>query len=189
MKEITVYVDFKSPAAYLAIQPTLSLARRTQTQLVWQPLQTKQTSIPKQLPNEDRGATHRRVRAIARRDTHLLYARHQKLAMNFPDTYAETDLALAAMESITSDRTTFVEAAFRSYWIEGADLNDPATVKDVLNSCGQTSVPEPSDVQHIVQHIQARAVEDGVIDAPGYVVGDQVFVGREHLPWIEEILT
>ena len=34
---------------------------------------------------------------------------------------------------------------------------------------------------------QAKSEEAGIVGTPAYVIEEQIFVGREHLPWIEEI--
>jgi len=33
-----------------------------------------------------------------------------------------------------------------------------------------------------------QAEENGIFTSPTYVVNEQIFVGREHLPWISELL-
>ena len=98
MKTLRVYIDFKSPAAYLAFKPTLALAERKDLTLDWQPIRTRQQPVPAEAADEDRGTTHRRVRAQARRDTHLFYAQVQGVPMRFPTgAFPETDLALACL--------------------------------------------------------------------------------------------
>ena len=32
------------------------------------------------------------------------------------------------------------------------------------------------------------AEKEGAVDTPGYLVKEQMFVGREHLPWIRQLL-
>ena len=36
--------------------------------------------------------------------------------------------------------------------------------------------------------IRARAEQSGIFESPSYVIADQLFVGREHLPWIGSLI-
>ena len=50
-----VYIDFKSPAAYLAVKPTIELARQYQAAISWHPIKTRQPRLPAIQANEVRG--------------------------------------------------------------------------------------------------------------------------------------
>ncbi len=181
---LDIYIDFKSPAAYLALKPTLRLASKYGTEVNWLAVQTKQSPIPEAAPVEDRGTTHRRVRAIARQKMHLHYARLQSITMNFPPTPGNTDFALAMLHALEGDRTEFVQAAFASYWVDNQDLNNA----EIVSSLAGSRHPAP-DVQNSLATISAQVEAAGVIDAPAYVIASELFIGREHLPWIETLIT
>lgn len=178
-----IFVDFKSPAAYLALQPTLALAERLQVEINWHPCLTRQSGVPEPQLGEDKGTTHRRVRAMQRQRTFLHYAGVQKITMNFRDDPGSTDLALATLETLAADSTPFVIAAFKAYWTSNQDLNDP----DVLRRLPCTP-PTPSEVSSALDQAFERMQAHGVIDAPAYFVAGQLFIGREHLPWIERLI-
>lgn len=178
-----IFIDFKSPAAYLALQPTLALAERLQVKINWHPCLTRQSGVPEPEPHEDKGTTHRRVRAMQRRLTFLHYARVQKITMNFRDDPGSTDLALATLERLEGDRTPFVISAFEAYWTSDQDLNDP----DVLQSL-PCAPPARSEVDPALDQAFERMQTHGVIDAPAYFIAGQLFIGREHLPWIERLI-
>ena len=182
-----VYIDFKSPAAYLALKPTLALAERLGEPINWYPTQTKQSAIPQIQNDEDRGTTHRRVRAIARQNMHLHYAKVLNVPMQFRETPGNTDLALTALETLSGDKVRFIAAAFEAYWTTDVDLSDPETVSSLLieNQCDA----DLSDPDGTLDQIFERAQANGAIDAPAYVVREQLFIGREHLPWIEALIT
>ena len=182
-----VYIDFKSPAAYLAFAPTLTLAERLGVRINWHPVQTKQSAIPQIQDDEDRGATHRRVRAIARQNMHLHYANVLNVPMHFREAPGNTDLALTALETLSGDKVQFIAAAFRAYWTTDIDLSDPQTVKALLkeNECDA----DLSDPEGTLERVFERAQSRGAIDAPAYIVKEQLFIGREHLPWIEALIT
>ena len=39
-----------------------------------------------------------------------------------------------------------------------------------------------------LEAMQLTSEELGVVDTPAYVIDGQVFIGREHLPWVRELL-
>ncbi len=186
---LTVYVDFKSPAAYLALRPTLALAEKHGIDLVWRPFKTAEREVPKMSGKESVGESHRRVRAESRRAIHEKYAAVQGLKLNFPEKPIETACALGALAMLETGQTDFVTAAFKAYWVDHADLNDLEVVRVLLAEC-ETNTNEltTDNLCEAQEAAQTHAEEAGIVDAPGYVIDGEIFVGREHLPWIEEIL-
>ena len=189
MTVLTIYIDFKSPAAYLAMKPTLALIEKHALDVDWRPFKTVQQSVPPEEPTDQKPEIHRRVRALARRNTHLTYADVQGVPMNFQDPPGVTDLALAALTDVAGSPVDFIQAAFKAYWVDGADLNDPQVVAALLTDSGHDAhLLDGIELETVLAEAQARAHEDGVVDAPGYVIGDQVFIGREHLPWVISLI-
>ena len=187
---IDLYIDFKSPASYLAMKPTLALADELNAEIKWHPYKTKQETVPVEKPNESKSETHFRIRAQLRQKTHLHYAALQETPMSFRDDPGTTDLALAALDALQGDPLPFIQTAFRAYWVSGADLNDEAFVTSLLATSG-TEVSENVLDEALGQlpENQRNAEEIGIIDTPAYVIDGQIFIGREHLPWIRSILT
>jgi 2-hydroxychromene-2-carboxylate isomerase len=192
---LQLYIDFKSPGSYLALKPTLALLEKTKATAQWLPFMTKQRPIPLEKENETRGETHSRVRENARRETHLLYAGLQSTAMHFPASPGNTDLALAALVYTQkvytqNDPLRFVRAAYEAYWINGLDLADSQVINDLLQDNGYDA--KAFDAEHhlqLLQESQTAAEASGVVEAPAYLIQDNLFIGREHLPWITELLT
>ncbi|NKB98184.1 MAG: hypothetical protein GKR90_06780 [Pseudomonadales bacterium] len=184
-----IYIDFKSPAAYLAINPTIELAQLCNVSLNWLPLRTRQTQIPGVQENEDRGATHRRVRAIARQNTFLHYASVQDLEMRFRSDPGNTDLALAALATLVGDTTEFVRRAFNAYWTTNKALGDRDVVQALLDDADSDLDVSALDVSATIAASEELALAAGAIDAPAYIVANELFIGREHLPWIKELLS
>ncbi len=188
---ITIYTDFKSPAAYLALKPTLALLKEFGVDCKWLPYtyNAKQEIVPPQNPNETKTETHFRIRAKLRRETHLRYAGVQNTPMTFPNVPGSTDIALAALLAVERNPIPFVEAAFKSYWVDQADLNDAQTVLELMNAHGHAvSAEDLGEALEKLPAHQLAAEEAGIVDAPAYVIDDQIFIGREHLPWIRSIL-
>ncbi|MGK0221491.1 MAG: 2-hydroxychromene-2-carboxylate isomerase [Limisphaerales bacterium] len=183
-----IYIDFKSPQAYLALKPTLALATKLGLVIEWCGFNAPQSVLIEQSANEDKGAVHRRVRAHARRAMHLHYAKIQAVPMRFPDRVTKTDAALNVLEALPrTERTAFVQRAFNAYWVESLDLNDLSVISSMLEEIGQDVANQ--EMLELWEGNEVAQSVDGVVDVPAYVVQDQLFIGREHLPWIEELLT
>lgn len=183
---LTVYIDFKSAQAYLALKPTLALAERLGIGLNWQPFRTVERDVPKLGDDETVGERHRRVRAASQRALAIKYAAHQGLDLVYPNDVGASDLALGALSLIEGDRLAFIKAAFEAYWVRHEDLDDPELVSRLLASSG-AKLKDLSAARDALSNAQAIAEEAGIVGAPAYVIAEQIFVGREHLPWIEEL--
>ncbi len=181
-----LYIDFKSPASYLAVKPSLALAEKLGVRIAWHPYRTVQRAPLQKAPDETKTQTHFRIRDDYRRGVWRLYADVQGVPLQFRDTPGQTDLALATLLSLGPYCQNFVEAAFAAYWRDGADLNSDETLTGIAEELGVTYRPASNNELEEALHSAADA---GVIDAPTYIVGGQVFIGREHLPWIEELLS
>ncbi|MEM7640011.1 MAG: DsbA family protein [Pseudomonadota bacterium] len=185
---LTLYIDFKSPSAYLAMAPTLALARRHGLQIDWRPFRTVERDVPRLGQEETVGDSHRRVRAAALREQAIKYARHQDITLTFPAELGSTDLALGILATWTGDRLPFIQAAFRAYWQDHANLDDPDTIANILEDIGRPVAISKAEVSEALDSALDHADEVGIVGAPGYVIQDQIFIGREHLPWIEDLI-
>jgi 2-hydroxychromene-2-carboxylate isomerase len=183
---LTVYIDFKSPASYLALDPTLALAERVGIAVSWRPFRTHERDIPDQVEDESVARTHRRVRAEATRATHIKYAVLRGMDLRFPTVAHDTDLALGILSELSGDPIDYIRAAFAAYWERHLDLNTESVVVDLIKTSGVSHGGTLSTALASLDAAQAEAEEQGVVDAPAYVIDGQVFIGRQHLPWIEE---
>ncbi len=184
---LSVYLDFKSPGAYLAMSPTLALVERLSLEVDWKPFRVVERDVPKLGKEETVGESHRRVRAESQRRLAIKYAAHQGIELRFPETPGVTDLALGVLGAIDGDRLPYIQAAFEAYWEAHADLDDPAVVQSILDKSGASLAIDLEDARALLETAQDHAEEAGIVGAPAYVISDQIFVGREHLPWIEEL--
>ena len=184
---LTVYLDFKSPAAYLAMKPTLALVDRLGLETNWKPFRTVERDVPKLGKEETVGESHRRVRAASQRALAIKYAKHQGIDLKFPERLGASDLALGALTAINGDPLPFIHAAFEAYWQDHADLDDPQIVLGLIQKSGTQLSADLSSCRDLLGDAQEQAEEAAIVGAPAYVIADQIFVGREHLPWIEEI--
>jgi 2-hydroxychromene-2-carboxylate isomerase len=61
-------------------------------------------------------------------------------------------------------------------------------VRDLIAKTGSTVSADLASARGALAAAQDAAEEAGIVGAPAYVIADQIFVGREHLPWIEELV-
>lgn len=184
---LSVAIDFKSPASYLALEPTLVMARESGVAIHWLPFSVRALSVPEEQENETVGDRHRRVRAAAQRDIHLHYAVVQGVDMHFAKTPNGSDAALAALAVIEGDPVPFLRAAFSAYWSGQADLADESVVAALLQSVG-IDQPDWESAHAKLTSIRVEAEQAGIFEAPSYRIADQLFLGREHLPWIKSLI-
>ena len=183
---LTVYIDFKSPASYLAMEPTLALIEETGVEAQWLPFSSRPFTIPAEKPGETVGERHRRVRAISQRDTHLHYAEVQGLELQFADESADSEAALQALIALQESPIRFIRSAFKAYWSDQVDLDDQGIVTQLLESCGH-GAPDWEASARRLDEIREEALERKVFETPTYLIDGQTFLGREHLPWIRSL--
>ncbi len=189
MKTVRIYIDFKSGPAYLAMSPTLALLERAGVTAEWLPFDSRVPPAPPARADESRGETHLRVRQEQRRATCIKYAAIQGVPMHYPPEPGATHCAQAALLYARDDPLPFIEAAFAAYWHDNLDLDDAAVVTELLRRAGYDAEAFVSaDHETALLAIQQAAEEGGVFDTPTFLVGEEMFLGREQLPWIESLL-
>ena len=133
--------------------------------------------------------TARLRRGEALRKTHQKYAAMQGIDLRFPARAGCTDLALGALCCIDSDPVAFIRAAFSAYWESHLDLDDAVVVQGIIDASGLHCHSGPGQWRDELSAALQQAAAVGVVDAPAYVIEGQVFIGRQHFPWLEELLT
>lgn len=184
---LTVFIDFKSPASYLAIDPILALSQRLSLPVIWRPFRTRLEPVPDKLSDETVAQSHRRVRAAARRAVHIHYARLRGIDLNFPAAPGETDLALGVLAQLDTNPIAFIRAGFASFWNDHLDLDNETVVGALVDADGSIDHALLTTAREALEKAQADAEDIGIVDAPAFLIKDQIFIGREHLPWIAEI--
>ena len=183
---LSIYIDFKSPSAYLAFKPTLELIDTYKLSTRWLPFPVKQSAIAKKHENETKGETHRRVRAEQRQQMHKMYAALSNTNMHFPEQPGNSDLALTVLANLSVDPVSYIARVFSAYWIEGQDINDVAVIEQILE---ESNIDFTSDLllaDSLNKDID-EAKEKGIYDVPVYILAEQLFLGRENMPWLREL--
>jgi 2-hydroxychromene-2-carboxylate isomerase len=201
---LTYYVDFKSPYAYLSVAPTRAMTAQANVELDWLPLTLDIPSFLGSARVDESGRVlesdrtprqWQRVRYAymdARR-----YASLRGLVLRGP--LKIWDSSLAAIGLLFAKRQSgavldrYVDSTFERFWKRELDIEDPGVVEAQLRDAGarvegfRAFLAGDGRAEH--DRIQAVASEKGVFGVPTYVVGDEVFWGRENLALVRHRLT
>jgi 2-hydroxychromene-2-carboxylate isomerase len=182
--QVTVCVDFKSPLAWLAIAPTRALEARLGACFDWRPRSVVPLPKPQPLgPHATRGERHRSIRAAYWERDLARYAESQGLHLR--DPYREIDaeppsLALLYLRQRAPERAgEFTARAFEALW--QGDLASAPTA-ELGPELAEWARKEGGEA---LAANEAELDALGVWNVPAYLVGGELFLGRQHLPMVE----
>lgn len=196
--QLAVVIDFKSPQAYLAFAPTCALADELGITIDWQPLVVTPSKIASaHYSEDDRGARHRRFRADYLERDISRYAADRGLALG--DLHWRNDSTLAAIGLLWAKRQgpalagTYVERVFERYRQRDLDIEDERSIRALLTEIGAPVLGfeafAKGDGRARLAQIQSELRERGVFEVPTYLLDDDIFLGRQHLPLIRSRLS
>jgi 2-hydroxychromene-2-carboxylate isomerase len=199
---VTVYIDYKSPYAYLAKDLAYELERELAVRLQWLPyvldipsfLGSARVDTDGLVLEESRNAHQwRRVRYSymdCRRQ-----ARKRGLVIRGPQKIWDSSLAAAGMlyaqhagEAIFR---RYHDIVFERFWRRELDIEDATVIASVLTEVGADGAAFPAQAQagrDEVAEISRAAEAIGVFGVPSFVVDGELFWGSEHLPDIRAML-
>jgi 2-hydroxychromene-2-carboxylate isomerase len=203
MQTVTVYIDYKSPYAYLAKDPTYALERDYPVQLDWLPydldladfMGTARVDDSGRVIEQDRTAHQwRRVRYSymdCRRQ-----ARKRGLTLRATQKIWNSRIALCAMLYAKREGAAvlrrYQDVTFDRFWKRDLDIEDGSVVAGVLAGAGADIAgfadyladEGPRELDRICREAEAN----GVFGVPSFIVDNELFWGREHLPDIRDLL-
>jgi len=200
---ISVYIDFKSPYAYLAKDPAYELARDLGVRLDWLPyvldipsfLGSARLDCEGRVVEENRNAHQWRRVKYSYMDCRR-QARKRGLIIRGPQKIWDSTLAAAGLiyAKRQGDKVLrhYNDIVFERFWKRELDIEDAAVIAAVLAEAGADAAgfaayavgEGPREVDRV-----SRAAEDaGIFGVPSFVVDGEQFWGREHLPDIREML-
>jgi len=194
---LSVLLDLRHPLAYLALHPAAALAESLAIEVNWLPLVVPTLKPPSEpRPGDDRGTLHRRHRARAIAREIETYAAAQDRVLK--DYYRGGDVAAANLAWLwVRDRHAerslkFLQELFRAYWSLELDASSTEQVAALVDSVvGEGSAFQSwstGEGPGAAAALAAELRERGLFGVPAYVVEDEVFQGRQHLPMIRWIL-
>ena len=183
--------DFASSASLLALKPTLALADELGVDIAFHPFPTDAPrGAPPLSATESVAERHARVRAEYHAKDFARYAKAQGLEVNRAPAGADSKLASIACLRARRQGVAkaFVEHVFRDFWADRLDIESRDAVAKALAKVGGGTFDAESLEADYDAERQALA-ERGVHAVPAYLVADQLFIGRQHLPMIRWLLT
>lgn len=194
---VIVYIDFKSPYAYLAVEPTRALERELSMKFDWRPFVL---DIPSYLGSArlDRSGKVGEQNRSTEQWSGVKYAyydcrRYASLRnMTIRGTVKIWDTNLAATAMLWArqhnDETLqhFVDLVYVPFWKRDLDLEDMGVIESLLDTAGADSTEfsrwAPTEGMALNAQLQREAFSAGIYGVPTYVVEDELYFGREHLP-------
>ena len=201
---LIVYVDVKSPYAFVAIRLTLALEVELGMKFDWRPLTL---DIPSYLGSAEKkegkvvassGRSAKVWNAIrysygdARR-----YAKRQGLILKGTEKIWDSSIAnIGILWAVEQDRDKlgrYFEAIFPSFWKRELDIEDVQVVKSCLTEAGidSDSFDDFQSGEGRVLHddLQPQFHPHGIYGVPTYVLNDEVLFGRENIPYLRWYLS
>ncbi len=201
---LIIYIDIKSPYAFVAIRPTLALEAELGLQFDWRPLTL---DIPSYLGSAEKkkgkvvaskGRSQRTWNAIrySYRDARR-YAERQGLVLKGTEKIWDSRLPnigiLWVMQTARDRLGAYLEAVYPPFWRRELDIEDISVVEGCLSFAGVSAagfadfVSGTGGAQH--DQLQPQFHPAGIYGVPTYVLGDDILFGREHIPYIRWALT
>jgi 2-hydroxychromene-2-carboxylate isomerase len=202
-RTIKLYIDYKSPYAYLAKEPACRLERDTGAEIDWLPyildipayLGSARVDGEGRVVEQDRNAHQwRRVRYSymdVRRE-----ANRVGLTIRGPQKIWDSSLAGIGLLYAKRERVwrAYTDEVFERFWKRDLDIENVSSLKDVLQRAGasvsafETFVADEGSQE--LKAVQQAAEASGVFGVPSFLFPDgDLYWGREHLPRVRELLS
>lgn len=201
---LIVYIDVKSPYAFVAIRPTLALEAELGVQFDWRPLTL---DIPSYLGSARKkegkvvaseGRSPRTWNAIrySYRDARR-YAERQGLILKGTEKIWDSSFANIAILWVVHtarDRLAeYLNTVYPRFWRRELDIEDIGVIESCLADAGIDAAGfaafASGEGRALHDALQPQFHPNGIYGVPTYVLGDDILFGREHIPYIRWALT
>jgi 2-hydroxychromene-2-carboxylate isomerase len=202
-RTVMVYIDYKSPYAYLAKDPAYELERDFPVRLDWLPYVLDIPSFLGSARVDARGGVieeQRNAHQWRRVRYSYMDCRRQanKRGLTIRGPQKIWDSTLAACGMLWAKRhgdavlRRYHDVVFERFWKRELDIEDPEVVGAVLSEAGAEEASfrayAAEEGREEVDRICREAEAKGVFGVPSFVVDGELFWGREHLPDIRAML-
>jgi 2-hydroxychromene-2-carboxylate isomerase len=200
---LAVYIDLKSPYAYLAIDPTRAMAAAAGVPIDWRPFTL---DIPSYLGSAKLDAKGKVAssRRSPQQWSGVKYAymdcrRYANLCgktvrgtIKIWDTRLAGIALLFAKQQGSELLDRYLDEAYQRFWRRDLDADDLGDYESVLRDVGAESdgLRDWADGRggERIDEINRSAFDAGVFGVPTFLVGDEMWFGREHLPRVAWLL-
>lgn len=202
-RTLKLYIDYKSPYAYLAKHAAYRLHHETAVEIDWLPyildipayLGSAKVDGEGRVMEQNRNAHQwRRVKYSymdVRREAN-------RLGLTIRGTQKIWDSSLAGIGLLFAKRqgafAAYNDEVFERFWKRDLDIEDVAVIEDVLKRAGADvsgfRAFAEDEGRRELKAVQEAAEAQGVFGVPSFLFPDgDLYWGREHLPRIREILS
>ncbi len=203
MTKITVYIDYKSPWAFLAKDKIYAMAEATGVELDWLPYTLDIPSYLGSAEVDDAGNVVREQRSAHQwRKVRYSYmaarreANARGLTLRGPRKIWDSSIAsigmLWAKRQGAGVLKGYTDRVYERFWRRELDIEDPAVVEAVLAEAGadvagfRAFLAGEGRAEH--DRIRAEAEAAGVFGVPSFFIDGELYWGGEHLAAIRERL-
>lgn len=191
---IEFYFDVGSPAAYLAWTQLPAIAREAGVEIEYRPFllggvfQATGNRSPMEVPAKGQYMQDDLQRFARRYGVPFRHNPH------FPiNTLMLMRGALGLQLREPPRLVPYLDAVFRAIWVDGRNMNDPATVAGVLQQADFAperllALTQDQAVKDELKAVTQGAVARGVFGAPTFFVRNQMFWGQDRLDFVKEAL-
>lgn len=203
-KSIDIYIDFKSPYAYLAVEPSIIFAKKNKLNINWLPYVLEIPDFLGSAKVDDSGniiESNRNDHQWRRVKYSYMdcrrYANTRNITVRGPQKIWNTQLISIALlwTKINNDSHTeaLIKYVFKKFWKRKLDIENIDIIINLLNKKGinYNGFKEwaMDNGKKELDLIMSKAHRDGVFGVPSYVIKNELFWGREQLPMIKARLT
>ncbi len=200
---LVVYIDLKSPYAFIALEPTRAMAASAGVPIDWRPFTLDIPSYLGSARLNARGKVASSKRTpqqwtgvrYAYRDARRYASLRDKTVRGTEKIWDSSGAGVAmlwARQQGPEAFDRFVDEAYARFWRRELDIDDRSVLESVLGEAGVDTAgfrdyaDGPGRVLH--DQMNAAAFDAGVFGVPSYLVGDEMWFGREHLPRVAWLL-
>lgn len=196
-RQLDIYIDVKSPYAYLAIEPAWTFERDFDLTLNWLPFTLDIASYRGAAEVDDaRHVLHEERSRYQWRRVRYAYMdarRHANLrGLTILGTQKIWDSTLAGIGMLyAKDHGVFrayADLTFERFWRRALDIEDVAVVAAVLTEAGADGAGfaayAAGEGRTALDALHVHADEAGVFGVPAIVLDREVFWGREQFPMV-----
>ncbi len=195
---LIVYVDIKSPYAFVAIKPTLALEASLGVQFDWRPLTLDIRSYHGNARKEggkvvEDNRTPEQWATVKYRymDTRR-YAERQGYMLKGTEKIWDSSIAnigiLWVMQTARDRLAAYFDAVYPSFWRRELDIEEVDVMKRCLEHAGVDASGfdafQQGEGRKQLNSLYEQLHPAGIYGVPTYVFDGEILSGREHLPYI-----
>jgi len=191
-KTLDFWFDYTCPFAYLGSTQVRALAARMGARLTYKPLLLggvfRANDTPQKLFD-----TLSPAKAAHNMDDMQRWARRFGMKLKMPANHPIRSVEALRATLATGNDPRVIEAFYRAYWVDNADISSRDVIAQVVTSCGHDAVKilAAIDTPAIKDDLRARtdeAIALGIFGVPAWIVdGTHLYWGQDRIHFVEGI--